>query len=134
MEDAPEEPAVAEEPDSPPSKRTFITLQRKVDLCAEAEENVFVSESMSLKAFCRANDIQPSQLRRWKKNLLMMKKTIDSTTKKKTKKVCTVGRPSRLEGIRDRLMPWVNVMMQDGKTVSIRQAAIHAKCWDKSLR
>jgi hypothetical protein len=114
--------------------RTYTSLHDKIGLCLEAERRVNAEKELSLKAFCREHHLQPSQLRRWQKNLVKMKSMLDETTRKKAKKVCTLGRPSRLEKIRDKLIPWIESFMVDGKTLSIRLVSIQAKRYDRSLR
>jgi hypothetical protein len=114
--------------------RSYKSLNDKIGLCLEAERRVNAEKELSLKAFCREHDLQPSQLRRWQKNLVQMKKMLDNTTRKKGKKVCTLGRPSRLEKIRDKLIPWIESFMVEGKTLSIRLVSIQAKRYDRSLR
>jgi hypothetical protein len=114
--------------------RAYFSLHDKVALCLEAERRVNAEKSLSLKAFCREKELQPSQLRRWQKNVVTMNKVLNNTTKKKVKKVCTIGRPSRLEKIRDKLIPWIETFMVEGKTLSIRLVALQAKRYDRSLR
>jgi hypothetical protein len=114
--------------------RTYKSIHDKIGLCLEAERRVNAEKELSLKAFCREHDLQPSQLRRWQKNIVRMKSMLEDTTKKKAKKVCTVGRPSRLEKIRDKLIPWIESFMVEGKTLSIRLVSIQAKRYDRSLR
>jgi len=101
------------------TKRTYISLQAKIELVMKAERLVRAEKCMSIKAFCRQYDIQPSQLRRWEKNIVTMKKTLEGTKKKANKVVCTTGRISRLEHLRNKLIPWVVSMRKDGKQVSI---------------
>lgn len=63
-----------------------------------------------------------------------MKQAIERTTKKKTKMATMSGRPSRLDKLRDILLPWVDALRADGRTVSVRMVAIRAKRFDSSLR
>jgi len=115
MNQAPLEPLEEEEEDT---KRTFIPLQAKIELVMKAERLVRAEKCMSYRAFCRLYEVQPSQLRRWEKNIITMKKTLENTTKKAGKLVCTTGRLSRLEHLRNKLIPWVVTMRKDGKQVS----------------
>jgi len=126
--------AASSEEQEEETKRTYMTLQAKIELVMKAERLVRAEKCMSIKAFCRQYDIQPSQLRRWEKNIVTMKKTLDGTTKNSNKLVCTTGRLSRLEHLRNKLIPWVVSMRKDGKQVSIRMAAIYCKKLDNSLR
>ena len=82
------------------AKRTFIPLQAKIELVMKAERLVRAEKCMSYRAFCRLYELQPSQLRRWEKNIITMKKTLEHTTKKAGKLVCTTGPVSRLEHLR----------------------------------
>jgi len=65
------------------TKRTYISLQAKIELVMKAERLVRAEKCMSIKAFFRQYDIQPSQLRRWEKNIVSMKKTLEGTKKGK---------------------------------------------------
>ena len=131
MNQAPLEPLEEEDEDT---KRTFIPLQAKIELVMKAERLVRAEKCMSYRAFCRLYEVQPSQLRRWEKNIITMKKTLENTTKKAGKLVCTTGRLSRLEHLRNKLIPWVVTMRKDGKQVSVRMASIYCKKLDPSLR
>ena len=82
---------------------------------------------MSLKAFCREKEIDPAQLRRWMKKVVLMKHAVETTTKKKTKLVCGKGRRSRLWGIKDKLLQFAETKQAAGQTVSIRLLSIQAK-------
>ena len=117
-------------------KRLTHTLQQKIDIVLEVERLVYAEKTKTLKGYCREHelDLDPSQVRRWKNNISEMKRTLDRTTRKKTKVACTKGRPSRLESIRDKLMPWVENMLAQNKVVRVREVAIRAKRWDRGLR
>jgi len=117
-------------------KRLTYTLQQKIDIVLEVERLVYAEKTKTLKGYCREHelDLDPSQVRRWKNNISEMKRTLDRTTRKKTKVACTKGRPSRLESIRDKLMPWVENMLAQNKVVRVREVAIRAKRWDRGLR
>ena len=119
---------------SPKKKRIYVSLSDKVGICAEAEQVVNTEKILSFKAFCREKDVDPAQLRRWQKNILKMKQAMDSTSRKKTKLVCTTGRKSRLDRMKDLLMPWINSLRAEGKVVSVRHVAGMAKQFDNSLR
>lgn len=121
-------------PPSPPRSRKYIPICYKIELCIEAERVVFAEKNVSLRAFCRTNDIQPSQLRRWRKLLVKYKRAVDDTTRKRTKLNTATGRPSRLEKIRDHLMPWVDAHLNAGKQVTVRLTAVRAKRFDRGLR
>jgi hypothetical protein len=127
-----------EEPTSPPDKarRLRITLQEKVDICIEVKRCVHAEKTISLKKYCRDHplDIQPSQVRRWRAKVGEIKRCIDQTTKKKTRIAMSKGRPSRLEKIRDKLMPWVQAKMTNNKVVKVREVSVRAKRWDLTLR
>lgn len=123
-----------EDDESPPPKRAYITIDEKIELCIKAERLVLAEKVISLKAFCRQHAIQPSQLRRWQKNLVKLKSSLEATRKKKTRLATMPGRPSRLDKIRDKLLPWIDSLRGDGKTVSTRMVAIRAKRYDSSLR
>ena len=118
---------------SPKRERLYIPLGVKIDLCIQAERVVRAEKKESLKAFCRRHEIQPSQLRRWSKNLMKMKQTVDETKRKATRVACTSGRPSRLEKIQHKLCPWFDSVRAEGGKVSVRQASIKAKRHDRSL-
>jgi hypothetical protein len=119
---------------SPKPKKKYISLNDKLGYCIEAEKVVNAEKTQSLKKFCKERGFQPSQLRRWQKRMVEMKKALERTRKKKTVKACTHGRPSRLDKIHDKLMPWVEAMIADGKIASVRQTASQAKKHDRSLR
>jgi len=74
------------------TKRTYISLQAKIELVMKAERLVRAEKCMSIKAFCRQYDIQPSQLRRWEKNIVTMKKTLEGTKKRQTKSYVQQGK------------------------------------------
>ena len=121
-------------------KRVYLTLAMKIDMCIESELRLATEEKPSLKVYCREKsdelgiDIQPSQIRRWKKNLDNMKKAVDGTRKKRSKVACTTGRKSCLHKWRDDLLPWGESLQADGKHISIRSCATRAKRFDKGLR
>eukprot|EP00977_Amphora_coffeiformis_P014977 scaffold4274_cov175-Amphora_coffeaeformis.AAC.16 len=54
--------AAVETGDKP--KKAYLPLTMKIELCLKAERQVWAEKSLSLKAFCRQHNIQPSQLRR----------------------------------------------------------------------
>ena len=116
------------------TERLFLPLTVKIDLCMKAERLVRAEKSMSLKAFCREHEIQPSQLRRWEKKLVFMKQALDITKKKASKKSCQPGRPSRLEKYRNDILPWVLALRKQGKSVSTRMVSLRASKVDRSLR
>lgn len=117
-----------------PVKRNYIPITEKINLLLKAERVVKLEKAMSMKAFCREEGIQPSQMRRWGKNLKIMKQSLDITTKKSKKLTCQPGRPSRLEKLRKTLLPCVASLRKEEKTVSVRMVAIRAKKLDVSLR
>ena len=125
---------VGEEPSSPAKKRSYIPLVNKIDLCMKAERVVRTEQLVSLKAFCRDNNIQPSQLRRWHKNMDKMKRVVTDTKRKKTKTATMPGRPSRLDKLKDKVLPWLDSWRAEGKAVSVRMVVIRCKHWDKTLR
>ncbi|KAL7562515.1 hypothetical protein ACA910_008223 [Epithemia clementina (nom. ined.)] len=127
-------PHESESEDDHHPKRAYIPIARKIELVLEAEQSVKKEQKISQNKFCEQNGIAPCQLRGWKKNLANLKKTLDKTTKKKTLKVCTRGRPSRLENIRDKIMPWISGMIAGGKTIKVRRVAIECKRLEKSFR
>lgn len=120
-------------PASPSKKRAFIPLAQKIDLCIEAERVVRAEKKKSLKGFCRENNIQPSQLRRWTKNLIPMKQALEACTNKRTRLVCSNGRRSKLWEMKDKLLHFVEAKQSVGHKLSIRQVAIEAKRHDRSL-
>ena len=52
------------------TKRTYISLQVKIELVMKAERLVRAEKCMSIKAFCHQYDIQPSQLNDGRRTLL----------------------------------------------------------------
>jgi hypothetical protein len=100
----------------------------------EAERQVRAVEELSLKAFCREKGIQPKQLRFWKKDLVKLKNALETTRKKKSRIGLAPGRPSRLEKIGYKLLPWVHHMITQGYHLSTRVVATRAKKYDRSLR
>ena len=137
MADDPEEASAeaAAAPSPPPKKkRIYHTLHEKVSLCIKAEKWCVAEKRMSKRRFCQEHDLDPAQLRKWNKNLVNMKKAMENTTRKKTKKVCGTGRPSGLKHIEPRLMQWLDGIVAEGKHVSARQVAVRAIKCDRSLR
>ena len=137
MADEEQDPtAAAESPveDSPKKRRVYHSLAAKVDMCIECEKVVRAEKKMSMKAFCREKEVDPSQLRRWTKRLVHMKQAMDNTSKKKSKLVCGTGRRSRLWPIKDRLLQFAESKQALGQNVSIRRMAIQARRHDRSLR
>ncbi|KAL7561559.1 hypothetical protein ACA910_007018 [Epithemia clementina (nom. ined.)] len=127
-------PHESESEDDHQPKRAYIPIARKIELVLEAEQSVKKEQKISQNKFCEQNGIAPCQLQGWKKNLANLKKTLDKTTKKKTLKVCTHGCPSRLEKIRNKIMPWISGMIAGGKTMKVRRVAIECKRLEKSFR
>ena len=119
--------------------RAYYCLGDKIDICIEAERRVNAEKELSFKAFCREVEdrygvpLQPGQLRRWQKNLMTMKH-IQDASRKKTKVACNLGRNSRLERIKGKLLPWIDAQIDQGKKLSIRTVSVKAKLWEPSLR
>ena len=141
MEETPALPtAAAAVAVSETANRCYWTLAEKVDLCIEAERVVNASKTKSLRKFCREKEdedgrnLQPKQIRAWTKQLGSMRLALQNTKKKRTKLTCNKGRKSRLDKWKEKLIPWVEVEQNDGKTVSVRLAAVRAKRLDKGLR
>ena len=109
------------------------TIMEKIDMCIEAERVVHAEKKMLFKAFCQSEDVQPSQLCHWTKNLVKMKAALDRTKKKATRKGTMMGRPSRLEHIGEKLMPWIDAMHASSRSILVRQCTIRAHKYDKSL-
>lgn len=133
-EEEPTAAELAEEEEEEKRKRVTVTLAEKISLCIEAERRVKAEKNISWKGYCREKDIDPSQLRRWTKNLVRMKNSLENTTKKSTRVACNTGRPSQLNKIKDKLLPWMNALIAQGTTVSVRLAAVRAIKHDRSLR
>lgn len=81
--------------------RRFHSFSDKIEMYMQAQQICKAEKTMSWKAFCWSKQIDLSQLRRWTKNLGDMKKALDQTFFKKTKKVCTTGHKLCMEGICD---------------------------------
>ena len=62
-----------------------------------------------------------------------MRLALQNTKKKRTKLFCNKGRKSRLEKWKEKLIPWIEAEQNEGKTVSVRHAAVRAKQLDKGL-
>ena len=122
------------------SNRVYWTLEDKVSLCIEADKVVNAEKRMSFRGFvCVKSEehglpLQPSQLRRWMKNISSMKAALEHTTKKKTKVTCNMGRKSRLWKWKDKLIPWIEQMMKDGQKMTVRRVAVRARRYETSLR
>eukprot|EP00977_Amphora_coffeiformis_P028685 scaffold36528_cov374-Amphora_coffeaeformis.AAC.1 len=93
-------------------QRHFITLNAKIDLCIKCEREVKAEKTISYLGFCRANQVDPSQLRRWRKDLVRLKRMADDS--KASKKTCSAGRPSSLSDIADDILPWVHDLREQG--------------------
>lgn len=119
---------------SPPRKKSYKILSEKTELVLKAECLVRAEKVMSLHAFAQMHDVQPSQIRRKEKNLMKMKHTLDSTKRKKAKKACMPCKPSRLDKIKDHLLPWIDLLRLVGKSVSVQMVTVWAKWYDTSLR
>ena len=63
---------------SPVPKRNHSTLNEKMRLCIATERKVYTEKSISLKSLCRSHSIQPSQLRRWRKNLANIRRKLEN--------------------------------------------------------
>ena len=85
------------------SKRATWLLDEKLGLCIECERLVKAEKKMLMKEYCRmvknreGRFLQPSQLRRWTKNIGKIREALDHTKKKKTKVTTNKGRQLRLE-------------------------------------
>jgi hypothetical protein len=99
-------------------KREYIRLEKKISLCIKAEFVVKAEKRMSFRAFCAKEGVQPSQLRRWTKNLLQMKQVVESASI--TRSTLNVGRSSMLDDKKAEILPWLNALRDTGMAVSNR--------------
>lgn len=91
-------------------------------------ERVLWSEKLqSMKGFTDENGVDPSQLQSW------LKATLDETKRKKLKVACTVGCWSRLDPIKDKLLPWIDAIRLEDKAVLVQITGICAKKFDNLL-
>ena len=67
------------------------------DFILHANEQCGSEVRIAMKSVDGGKDIQPSQVRQWRKNHLQMKQRLHTTRRKSTLKTCNNGRPSRLE-------------------------------------
>ena len=120
--------------------KNYLTLKTKIDIVIEMERRVYAEKSISLRAFTREKSdatkalLQPGQLRRWKNNLCSMKASLELTSKKQTKQIASAGRPSRLERITHKIIPYVTNIRAIGGKVSTKMVALRAKKFDPDLR
>jgi hypothetical protein len=117
--------AVVKRNQSDQKKREFIRLEQKIELCLKANRLVRAEKKMSLRAFCDAEGIQPSQLRRWEKRVCLMKMKAESSTVTRT--TLNVGRPSVLQPQKDNIIPWITSIRDTGMVVTIRMVTAWAK-------
>ena len=65
---------IAEEEED--NQRSVIRLQRKVELVKLFQEK----GDVSTKAFCREHGIQPSQIRKWNRDIVRLKNFVDRSS------------------------------------------------------
>ena len=120
-------------------KQALWLLDEKLTLCIKCERLVKAKKKMSMKKFCRMVEnregklLQPSQLRRWGKNIGKIRDALNNTRKKKSRVSINTGRKSRLELYKDEILSYVDTMQEQGKTVSTRLVAARAKLFDKTF-
>ena len=71
--------------------------------------------------------LQPGQLHCWAKNIGKICNALNNTRRKKSRKTTNMGGKSRLEPYREEILSFVNLMQEQGKTVSTRIVAARAK-------
>ena len=103
-------------------QRRFISLNAKIDLCIKCEREVGAEKSISYLGFCRENCVDPAQLRRWRKDIVRLKRMADNSSA--NKKTCSTGRPSSLSDVAGDILPWINDLREQGVPVSIRMVVI----------
>lgn len=115
-------------------KKQYVTIEQKISFVLEAERLVKAEKKMSWKSFCKERGIDPSNLRKWSRNVVKMKQTLDQTRAKKSKVSLSTGRPSSISDIAPRLISWIKALRSNGITVSVRMASIRAIRFRPCLR
>ena len=105
--------------------RRSIPNHMKIQLLKEEASR---DSRQSLREFCRANGIQPSQIRRWKKMLLSLGEANGTA-----RTICK-GRASSLVPIEEDLVKWIMELRESGLAVSTRMVKIKASELQGSFR
>jgi hypothetical protein len=106
-------------------KCEFIRLEKRIYLCLKASHLFCAEKKMSLRAFCEEEGMQPSQLRRWEKQLVLMKTATETSSITRT--TLNTGRPSVLQLEHDKIVPWINAVRDTGMAVTIRMMTARVK-------
>ena len=99
-------------------RRRFWTLNTKISLCIKCEREVFAEKSKSYSALCRDNEVDPAQLRRWRRDIVRLQRMADKSSA--SKKTLSTGRPSSLNDLSNDILPWIHDLREQGVTVSVR--------------
>lgn len=101
--------------------RRFYPLKFKIEVAKKGIE-VLKDEGQSFKAFARQKSLQPSQIRRWIKNLPSLKKVPVKHLRRKT--MHPGGRSSLAKS--KELVEWVVNLRKEGMAISLNMAVIKA--------
>ena len=98
-------------------QRCFWTLNNKISLCIKCEREVFAEKCKSYSAFCRENEVDPAQLRRWRRDLIWLQRMAEQSNA--SKKTLSKGHPSSINDVANDILPWIHDLREQGITVSV---------------
>ena len=110
----------------PTARRKIVTCKMKQEILAIATGRQALGDS--LKAVCRDHDVQPSQVRRWRR--------LNDKLKKSNPNAASVnrGRASCLEEVGVDLLRWMFELREQGMPVSLRMVSLKASELDANFR
>ena len=120
-----------EEKEDPPKKRKFISVKRKVEL---AEEGIRVLQDADehLKKFARENNVQPSQIRRYIKELPQLRVALER--RRTAPLTMHTGPGSSILHLEDQLYSWFVQKRDAGMTISVNLLVLKASNLDRDFR
>ena len=112
---------------------TTVTVRRKIVSCRNKQEIMKdVAERQDLghflKSICRDHDVQPSQVRQWRRQKEELKKSDPNAGSTHR------GRPSCLECVGFPLLRWMFELREQGMPVSLRMVYLKADELNASFR
>ena len=112
---------------------TTVTVRRKIISCRSKQEIMKDASELqdlghSLKSICRDHDVQPSQVRRWRRLEEELKKSDPNAASTHR------GRPSCLECVGVLLLRWMFELREQGMPVSLWMVYLKAGKLNASFR
>ena len=98
--------------------RICLTNGQKLAIIADTNRRLLLNES--LKSIARFHNVQPVQLRNWKRSINKLNST------KKTKKSVSKGMPGRLNDFEDSIMGWAFQQREAGIPLMYRHLIVKA--------